>query len=278
MIYVINLTKKEMKNRIDNMNWSFSRLNSFHTCKWMWFLSYMLNEEEKEKYNVYNENKFFALYGTFAHSIFEKYNKGELELFQLYDYCNDNFETEIPVSAPPNKYVDIYDSYKNRLLNYFKEYDGNENEVVFSENEISYDIQLTKNKSIKFHGFIDLLLKDKDGNLIIQDYKSKSDFKNDNEYKEYLRQLLLYAEGVYALYNQYPKFLSFDMFKIGKKYKSKFKKSDLVEAIKWVKNTIKKIYDETEFPTMCDNPQNDFFCRYVCGYGCDVCMQTKGLT
>ena len=32
------------------MNWSFSRLNSFHTCKWMWFLSYMLNEEEKEKY------------------------------------------------------------------------------------------------------------------------------------------------------------------------------------------------------------------------------------
>lgn len=267
--------KEERTNRLDNMIWSFSRLNSFSTCKWMWYLSYMLNEEEKIEHGVIDEDKFFGLYGTFAHNVFEKYNKGELEIFQLYDYCNDNFETEIPVAAPPNRYVDIYSSYKDKLLNYFRNYNGNENEVVFSENEITYDIRLSKDKVISFHGFIDLLLKDKDGKLILQDYKSKSDFKNQEEYKSYLRQLLLYSKGVYSLYHKYPKELVFDMFKIGKTYRSEFKKEDLQEALKWVKKTIDNIYKENEFPCKCENPEGDFFCQYVCGYGTDTCLRMK---
>lgn len=269
------LDKEERIKRLDNMIWSFSRLNGFSTCKWMWYLSYMLNEEEKQKYEIVDVGKFFALYGTFAHNIFEKYNKGELEIFQLYDYCKDNFETEIPVSAPPNKYVDIYTSYQEKLLNYFMKYNGNDNEVVFSENEITYDIRLSKDKVISFHGFIDLLLKDKNGNFILQDYKSKSDFKNKEEYKSYLRQLLLYSKGVYSLYHKYPKKLVFDMFKIGKVYESEFKKEDLQEALKWVKSTIDNIYNEEEFARKCENPENDFFCKYVCGYGTETCLRMK---
>ena len=124
MVIILYLDKQERYNRIDNMVWSFSRLNSFHTCKWMWYLSYMLNDKEREENGIFQEDKFFSLYGTFAHHIFEKYNKGELELWELYDYCNDNYELEIPVDAPPNKYVDIYNSYKDKLLSYFKKYNG----------------------------------------------------------------------------------------------------------------------------------------------------------
>ena len=39
-------TKKELKDRISNMTWSFSRLNGFSTCKRMWFLTYVLTQDE----------------------------------------------------------------------------------------------------------------------------------------------------------------------------------------------------------------------------------------
>lgn len=264
-------TKKELKDRISNMTWSFSRLNGFSTCKRMWFLTYVLTQDEQNKYNIHQADKFFGLYGSFAHSIFEKYNKGELEIWQLYDYCKDNYDAEIPVEAPPNKYVDIYESYRDKLLNYFKEYKGNDKEVVFSEKKIEFEIPITQKKKISFIGFIDLLLRDKDGKLIIQDYKSKSDFKNEKEHKEYLRQLLLYARGVYKIFHKYPKELSFDMFKIGKTYTTKFDKQELEDTLKWVKDTYKEILKEQEFECMCEKPSDNFFCNYVCGYGSEMC-------
>ena len=255
------------------MIWSFSRLNGFYGCKRAWYITYILNKFYKKEYKMQlpSIQKFFALYGTFAHSIFEKYNNGELELFELYDYCNDNFSAEISVQAPPNRYVDLYQSYRTKLLDYLKIYEGNKSKILCAEKEININIPLLLNKEIKFTGFIDLVLQDDDGEIILQDYKSRSDFKSQQELKEYWRQLLLYSEGVFPTYEKYPKKLVFDMFKINKIVETPFKKEDLDESIEWVDNTITNIKNECIFERMTNKPKDNFFCRYVCNFGTDIC-------
>ncbi len=54
-----------------------------------------------------SENGFFGEYGSLIHKILEKYEKGELSLFELNDYYEEHFSDGVPHDAPPNKYVDI---------------------------------------------------------------------------------------------------------------------------------------------------------------------------
>ena len=262
---------------IKSMNWSFSRLNGFYGCKRSWYIQYILNKYYAEKYqrNIKKIDKFFGMFGSFAHKVFEKYNKGELYLFELYDYCNNNYETEIPVSAPPNKYVDLYNSYRAKLLDYFLNFDGDSLNVIESEFELKLEIILDDGEVINFNGFIDLILQDENSDLIIKDYKSKSDFKSKEEYSEYLRQLLLYSLGVKKVYGKYPKKLIFDMFKINKVYEKEFDENDLKESITWMTKTISEIRKEEKFEKRCENPNSDFFCRYVCSFGTEVCNQVE---
>ena len=72
---------------IDNMIWSFSRLNSFCICKYEWYLQYI---EEAE-----GTNNFYAEFGKFCHKILEMYAKGELGLFELSDYFVEHYDEEV---------------------------------------------------------------------------------------------------------------------------------------------------------------------------------------
>ena len=93
---------------LDNMNWSFSRLNSFYSCKRNWYYNYIMKKESSDN--------FFSQYGTFAHKIFEYYNKGKMELFEMSKYYSDNFNNEITMDAPP-KYRDWETDRKSTRLN-----------------------------------------------------------------------------------------------------------------------------------------------------------------
>ena len=68
---------------MDTMTWSFSRLNSYYNCAYEWYLHYL----ECNK----SENGFFGEYGSLIHKILEKYTNGELSLFELNQYYEDNF-------------------------------------------------------------------------------------------------------------------------------------------------------------------------------------------
>ncbi|MGN1156970.1 MAG: PD-(D/E)XK nuclease family protein, partial [Agathobacter sp.] len=56
---------------IDDMVWSYSRITSYETCPYRFFLTYILKLEKKRL--------FFSDYGSFIHSIIEKYLNGELK-------------------------------------------------------------------------------------------------------------------------------------------------------------------------------------------------------
>lgn len=250
-------TSEEITKILDSSVWSFSRINSFNNCKLNWYLTYI------EK--IRGDNNFFGLYGTFAHSIFEKYNKGEMELDDLYDYADKNYESFVNLPAPPNRYVDIYKSYKDKLLTYLAYYSGNQEKVIAVEKNVKFDLQLPS-RVIKFTGFIDLLLEDENGDYIILDYKSKSAFKNKQEEDHYLHQLYLYAIGVYKEYGKYPKLLKFEMFKIGKTVTEEFNESKIQNTLEWADDIINRIYEETEYIWKEDLTENDYFCKNLCGY------------
>ena len=71
-----------------------------------------------------SENGFFGEYGSLIHKILEKYEKGELSLFELNDYYEEHFSEDVPHDAPPNKYFGfdvVISIIKDRLFGSTKE-------------------------------------------------------------------------------------------------------------------------------------------------------------
>ena len=249
----------ELEFLLDTMTWSFSRLNSFWGCKYEWKLHYIDCNRA--------ENGFFSEFGSLMHEILEKYAKGELSLFELNQYYEEHFNEAIPHDAPPNKYVDIRQSYYEKGLEYLDNIDllTEEYEVLGVEKKVTFQID-----GRDFIGFIDLLLRHKEtGEIVILDHKSASIkiLKNGNisksdqeHFKEFKRQLYLYSIPIIEEYGHVDS-LKWNLFKEQKWIEIPWEQEDYDEAIQWARDTIAAISKETEW-----NPNPDlFYCRYLCG-------------
>ena len=255
----------ELDFLLDTMTWSFSRLNSFYNCPYEWKLRYIDCNK--------SENGFFGEYGSLIHKILEKYEKGELSLFELNDYYEEHFSENVPHDAPPNKYVDIKQSYYEKGLDYFNniDLDLDKYEVLGVEKEVRFQIP-----GKDFIGYIDLLLKEKEtGKIIILDHKSASIkilkngkvSKSEQEHvREFIRQLCLYAIPVIEEYGHVDE-LWWNLFKDKNWLKMPFNKEDYDEAIQWAEDTLKLIETEKEWL-----PNPDFYyCNYLCGQRNHAC-------
>jgi hypothetical protein len=81
----------------------------------MFFLQYIKEEE--------SINNAFAEFGSFGHLILEKYLKKELAIFDLSKYYEENFNKEVRIPFPPNKYKDLRESYYEAGKRYFEEFE-----------------------------------------------------------------------------------------------------------------------------------------------------------
>ncbi len=241
------------------MTWSFSRLKSFYNCPYEWKKVYI----DWSK----GEDGFFSEYGRFCHSIFEKFEKGELSSVELADYYVENFPLEVVHKAPPNKYVDIRQSFYDKGLEYFKNFTFN----LSAYNQLGAEKKvLFKVGEYKFIGFIDLLLETKNkGEIVILDHKSATlhfkkngeIYKSDEElFMEFKRQLYLYSIPIIEEYG-HVEYLVWNMFKQGKIIRIPWKEEEYKEAIDWALETIHLIEkEENWYP----NPEL-FYCNYMCG-------------
>lgn len=233
------------------MTFSFSRLNSFSTgCKYCWFENYA----NKRKDSVQNA---FAEYGLLMHEILEKLDKGEIMLWDTLEMFENGF---INVSSfPPNKWVNLRETYYKQAIDYFKNYKINdEYEVISVEENVNVEIN-----GHQFTGYIDKLMRDKtDGKLIVLDHKSKAKFNSKREQKEYARQLYLYSYAVKEKYGEYPKMLIFNMFRKGMEVPIFFKEEDMKEAIEWMDKTIEEIGECEAFPVTKDKFFRDELCNF----------------
>lgn len=244
---------------IDQMVWSYSRLQSFQKCPHGFYVHYILEEDE--------DSTFLASFGSFVHEILELVLTGFLDRKDAAAYFIENFRDRVPES-PPSK--EVFSSYYKGAYNFLSSIPKFDGEIVGVEKELFFFI-----RGYKFHGFADLVTRT-DSGLIIYDHKArnlkpfsgrKKPTKTDIELSEYYRQLYLYAEALHQLYGEYPAKLVFNCYRSQTMISQDFDPAALEEANDWAENLIGQIRACTSW-----NPDIDYFkCRNLCGLGdrCD---------
>lgn len=235
---------------LDKMNWSFSSVNNYCTCPYGFKLSYI---EKKSKIN-----NAFAEFGSFIHSLLERYFRGEVEFFELSQIYKDEYDVNVLHKFPDCKFCDLTEKYYKDGLSYLDSFEGLDSdlEVVGIEQKVELEIN-----GKPFIGYIDLILRDKtDGRYIIVDHKSKARFKSKKEREHYLLQLYLYSLHVKKIYGEYPKQLKFNMFRTKTWESEDFSEKTLQKAINWFDFTIELIKNDTDFVKMKD----EFYCENLC--------------
>lgn len=230
--------------------YSFSKISSWWTCPWGFKLRYIDHEK--------GEGNAFSSYGTLIHSIMERYAAGEIDLIDLVDVLKWEFDSEVKEEFPPNKYVNLRDTYYKQAVDFLSTFSGYSDCKILGVEE-KFNIPID---DWIFTGVIDLVYEDADGRLIIKDYKSKASFKNKSEKKKYARQLYLYSLYVKEKYGRYPDLLKFHMFRKQKMEDIVFDENDLQEAVEWAKKTVKIVRNAQDYPDTCD----EFYGEHLCNF------------
>lgn len=201
----------------------------------------------------------FSSYGSEVHSIMERYAKGEIDLWFLADIYDWEFDAAVPEAFPDSTFCkDMRQLYYQQGLIYLKNFAGYDDiNILEVESKFDYDID-----DWVFNGVIDLVYEDKDGKLVIQDYKSKSLFKSKKELASYARQLYLYSLYITQKYGRPPDLMKFVLFRKNKEVVIPYKKADLLEAVTWAKNTVNDIRCCFDYAPSCE----DFYCHNLCNH------------
>lgn len=245
---------------IDNMVWSFSRLNSFKTCPYEWYLQYIEG--------ISGEDNFYAEFGSYCHKILEKYEKSELSVFELADFFVDHFDEYIKTDIyNKEKFVEAGKSYFENIDLDLSNYD-----ILGIEKKCDFDLD---NK--KFMGYIDLLLRDKKtGDVILIDHKSSkypigkkgNVLKSEEEkFEQYKKQLYLYCVQVKKDYGVFPKKIGWNYFKEQKWLILDFENEEFLNSISWALQTIVEINNTDYFAP---NP-SFYYCNNLCRFRNSCC-------
>lgn len=221
---------------LNGMRWSFSSVNSYNTCPQAFKLGYL--DALPRVGNAFSD------WGTWMHSIMERYFKGELEFFELSQVYVNGYEDNITCEFPPNKFCDLGERYYEAGKAYLDAFNGmfEDYTVLGVEQKVRLSID-----GRPFVGVIDLLVQAPDG-IWVCDHKSKSRFKSRRECAEYARQLYLYAIYVHEKYGEWPTKLVFHMVRSGGELvEIPFNQNDCDDAKRWFLETIDRIYEDDEF-------------------------------
>lgn len=228
--------------------WSFSSIKSYEQCPYGFHLHYV--EEQPERENGFQQS------GSFVHELLEKAYKNELAEWELADEFEEHYAEKVTERFP---FYNMAKAYYDKSLEYLRTFEKFEGyEVVGVEKKVLCEVM-----GYKFVGFIDLLLRDKDGNYIIVDHKSKSAFKK-GEKEEYLKQLYLYSHAIFNEFGVFPKELWFNLYRSGEVVKTEFNDDDYVVALVWFKSAVDKILKEQDWECKPDS----WYCSQLCGMDC----------
>lgn len=243
---------------IEDMTWSYSRIESFLDCPYKFFLKYISR--------CGNTDKFYASYGSFVHKLIERFYRGKLSKDDMPAEFLTGFADNVKGIRPQESTVH---KYIHCGTEYFKCFEPFPYHMIGVERRVSFEID-----QLPFVGCIDYLGQDSDGNLVIIDNKSR-DLKQrskrakptlkDKELDSMLRQLYLYSASVMQEFGKFPKFLCFNCFRTGTFIQEPFLASAYEETIAWAKRQIQDIKTTDDF-----YPNREFFyCCYICNVSND---------
>lgn len=241
------------KPLIDDMTWSYSRIESFNDCPYRFFLRYIKKYEDTDK--------FYATFGSFMHKLLEQYYKCELSKDDMLMKFLTDFSKEVKGIRPKDTTVKKYIKSGSEYLKSFSPFPFN---MVDVEKRAEFTIE-----EFNFIGFIDYL-GEKEGKLYIVDNKSRNlkprsnrakPTAKDKELDLMLRQLYLYSVYIKQAYGVFPEALCFNCFRTGVFIKEQFDIQKYEETKQWAIDSIEKIRNTEDF-----EPNGDFFsCFYICG-------------
>ena len=238
---------------IENMTWSFSRVETFESCPYRWFLKYIKNYKD--------EDQFFATYGSFMHKLIERFYRGELTENQMLSAFLKDFKNEIRGYRPQPTVVE---NYINDGVNYLRSFTRFPFEMIAVEKEVKFEIE-----GFPFIGYIDFIGKSDEG-IVIVDNKSRNlkprsgrgkPTLKDKELDTMLRQLYIYSEAIKQEFGVLPSTLCFNCFRSSTLIQEPFNNEAFIESKNWAVQKIKEIEDAEEF----DKSENYFSCKYICG-------------
>lgn len=219
--------------------YSFSRLSQFDSCFANYCFTYFLGQEKEQ--NCYSD------FGNLAHSLLQEWAEGSIEIYDLLSEYENRYDNIVTHDFPRLRNgLTSADKYYEEGYNFFANFDGigDEYEIVGVEEE--FEIQVD---DFLFVGKIDLIIKDKDGNYGIFDWKSKEKFKDAEEEVAYRKQLYLYSLYILDKYKVYPSKTIFYCFRQQKLYEKPFDIDSFNEAVGWMKEIVNKI-------------RKTFYCQY----------------
>ena len=251
-----------------DMTWSFSRLNSYSSCPYQWYLHYLMELPEEEQ--------FYASFGSFCHELIARYYGGELTRDELLPEYLQGFCNRVQGIRPS---PEIERKYLDQGAEYFEHFEPFPLVPLAVEKPIDLDFD-----GMKFTGIIDFLGADDEfGHLIIVDHKSADlkprskrgkPTKDDRKLDDTLRQLYLYAEWVRREYGKYPTELWLNCFRTGTLIKETFDPKKYEEAVSWAREQYETICaDELFLPT-----DDYYYCKWICGQhdNCDLYEEEYG--
>lgn len=277
-----------MTSPSNKVRYSFSKLSAYHQCVYQYYLLYFVDIYQckdcgvlhyvkkhtaapqccsncgcKTLTHLKKENNAFAEYGGFVHELLEKYALNELLESELLDEYEDMYDVYVQHEFPPNNYVDLAESYYNSGYQYLADFEGfdylvDSYKVLGVEEHFVLDFG-----GFELQGFIDLILEDTNGDIVLVDHKSKKEFKSKAEQKKYARQLYLYSTYIIEKYGKTPKTLIFNHFR-KKKCVIPFNQKDYDEAIKWMRDTVEAIESNEDW--ISNFTVDDFYCSNLCDW------------
>lgn len=254
-----------MTNSPSNLEtYSFSRLTTFHQCKYQYWLNYITEDKPEKVGSGYTEN------GTFCHALLEGYERGEYAVYELADLYEEGFMENVPSSFPVIRGVYQGDKCYEDCYNFFCSFDGipSKYEIIGAEDHFVEVVEPEDDAPFCLQGYIDLALTEKEtGNLILWDWKSTANMTKKT-LLEKEPQLYLYSLRMKRKYDRFPDELIFYSFRADKAYPIKFDEKKFDKYMEWMVDTVKEIRNCTEWDK---NPQF-FFCNNLCDFreSCDM--------
>lgn len=166
--------------------WSWSRINTYMTSPYEYFLRYVLHKKAD------NDNCAYAPIGSLAHGCLERYYSGEITNNDMLSEFEDGWLTSIELADlkfdrnDEEKNESIKAKYKYDIEHFFKHH------VRMAERVAVEKFVTAKIGNNVLQGYIDATFKDSDGNVCIIDFKTSSKFSS-KAVDEKSGQLTVYA-------------------------------------------------------------------------------------
>lgn len=169
--------------------WSWSRINTFMTSPYEYYLKYVLNKNEDR------QDCGYAPLGSIAHDTLDSFYEGKIKYEDMISQFADGWLTAIDIADLKLDRNDaehdakIKAKYKECLEHFFRNHTVYDSKLL-----IEKPIVANINDNI-FIGYIDALYKDDDGNCHVLDFKTSSIYSGKT-LDEHSGQLTIYAIGL----------------------------------------------------------------------------------